>query len=91
MGNIISPNKGISLPNGLAERREQERIAQLKPLAIEAEQKAREDFQKFLEEHDVFFEVHLDTRETLRGKKNIGHGLTFISRLRLPEEQQKIQ
>jgi hypothetical protein len=91
MSNIIRQPKGLALPSGVAEKREQERIEKMIPLAIESEEKAKADFQAFLEEHNVFFEVHLDYRETQQGKRAIGQGLTFISKLRLPEEEQLIQ
>ncbi len=91
MGSILSPNKGIQLPHGLAEQREKERIQKLIPVAIEQENKARDAFQLFLDEHNVFFQVHLDYRKTEGGERPIGQGMTFISKLRLPEEEQKIQ
>lgn len=90
MGNIIKPPKGISLPNGVAEQRERERLQALIPAAEEQEQKAKEAFQVFLDTHNVVFDVHLDYRETVNGKRAIGQGMTFISRLRLPEENTTI-
>jgi hypothetical protein len=88
MGKIISGLKGIALPNGVAERREQERLDKIAPLADAEQKKEMEDFQGFLDEHNVTFEVHFDTRETIRGKKTIGQGLTFISKLWIEEEAQ---
>lgn len=90
MGNIIKPPKGISLPNGVAEQRERERLQALIPAAEEQEQKAKEAFQVFLDTHNVVFDVHIDTRKSANGERIVGQGLTFISKLRLPEENTTI-
>lgn len=91
MSKIISPNRGISLPNGLAEHREQERIEALIPLAQDEEKKAHTDFVTFLEEHNVDFKVYIDKRSTDQGERVTKQGVIFLSNLRFSKEKQKVQ
>lgn len=89
MGNILRPNKKLQLPNGLAEQREREEFEKILPLAKEEAARANADFQTFLDEHNVTFEVHFDERKTVNGTQIIGQGLTFISKL-LTEKQSPV-